>query len=204
MNTPGETRPSRVPVAAPQGGEVLARWIWAEHAVWTERMLTALEEGVKGGVWFRLIDKVWSQHPNKTRIVDVRKEGFDFLGYHFQTTRRGILTRWARKKSLAKLKETIRAKTKRTDGSALPCIIADVNRTLRGWFGYFKNSHRTTFTAVDGWVRGRLRSILRKRAARRGRGRGRDHQRWPNAYFAAQGYFSLEAAFDAACQSPCG
>ena len=31
-----------------------------EPAVWTERMLTALEEGVKGGVWFRLIDKVYA------------------------------------------------------------------------------------------------------------------------------------------------
>ena len=28
--------------------------------VWTERMLTALEEGVKGGKWFSLIDKVYA------------------------------------------------------------------------------------------------------------------------------------------------
>ena len=43
---------------AKQAGEVRARWAWAEPCVWTERMLTALEEGVKGGVWFSLIDKV--------------------------------------------------------------------------------------------------------------------------------------------------
>ncbi len=141
-------------------------------------------------------------HPTKTRIVDVRVEGFDFLGYHFVTTRRGRLTRWPRRKSLAKLKDTLRAKTKRTDGRALTCIINDVNRTLRGWFGYFKHSYHTTFTDVDKWVRGRLRSILRKRAGRHGRGRGLDHQRWPNAYFAAHGYYSLQAAFAAACQSP--
>jgi len=143
-------------------------------------------------------------HPNKTKIVDVRTEGFDFLGYHFQTTRRGILTGWPRKKSMAKLKDTLRTKTKRTDGRSLQCIIADINRTLRGWFGYFKHSYHTTFTNVDGWVRGRLRSILRKRAGRRGRGRGQDHQRWPNAYFAEQGYFCLEAAHAAACQSSRG
>lgn len=41
-----------------QAGEVRARWVWAEPTVWTARMLTALEEGVKGGVWFSLIDKV--------------------------------------------------------------------------------------------------------------------------------------------------
>jgi hypothetical protein len=31
-----------------QAGEVRARWAWAEPRVWTERMLTALEKGVKG------------------------------------------------------------------------------------------------------------------------------------------------------------
>jgi RNA-directed DNA polymerase len=143
-------------------------------------------------------------HPTKTKIVDVRVAGFDFLGYHFQTTRRGRLTRWPRKKSMQKLQDTIRAKTKRTNGHSLTCIIADVNRTLRGWFGYFQHSCRTTFVTVDGWVRMRLRSLLRKRAGRSGRGRGRDHQRWPNAFFAEQGYFSLEAAFEAACQPPGG
>ena len=46
----------------------------------------------------------------------------------------------------------------------------------------------------DGWVRGRLRSILRKRAGRRGRGRGPDQQRWTNQYFACRGLFSLHEA----------
>lgn len=143
-------------------------------------------------------------HPTKTRIVDVRQEGFDFLGYHFQSTRRGRLTRWPRKKSLGKLKDSLRAKTRRANGHSLSCIIADVNRTLRGWFGYFQHSCRTTFRALDRWVRMRLRSILRRRAGRRGRGRGSDHKRWPNAYFAEQGFFSLEVAFAEACQSPRG
>jgi len=61
MTTPRETRPSAVPATAKQGGEVLERWLWTEPAVWSERMLTALEEGVKGGVWFSLIDKVWTE-----------------------------------------------------------------------------------------------------------------------------------------------
>jgi len=143
-------------------------------------------------------------HPNKTKIVDVRTGGFDFLGYHFQTTRRGKLVHWPRKKSLDKLRSTIRAKTKRTDGRSLRCIIADINRTLQGWFGYFKHSYHTTFSYLDSWVRMRLRSLLRRRMHRRGRGRGTDHQRWPNSYFAEQGYSSLSAAHAAACQSPRG
>jgi RNA-directed DNA polymerase len=141
-------------------------------------------------------------HPTKTRIVDVRAEGFDFLGYRFQTTQRGRLTRWPRKKSDQKLKDTLRAKTKRKHGKSLPCIIADVSQTLRGWFGYFRHSCRATFTFVDSWVRMRLRSILRKRAGHRGRGRGRDHQRWPNAFFAEHGLYCLEAAHASASQPP--
>jgi RNA-directed DNA polymerase len=140
-------------------------------------------------------------HPTKTRIVDVRQEGFDFLGYHFQTTRRGNLTRWPRKKSLDKFKDAIRAKTKRSNGRGLRAIIVDLNHTLRGWFGYFKHSCRTTFTALDGWIRGRLRAILKRQEGRKGHGRGwYHHQRWPNAYFTEQGFYSLVAAHAKACQ----
>jgi RNA-directed DNA polymerase len=136
-------------------------------------------------------------HPQKTRVVDAMQPGgFDFLGYHFE---RG--TRWPRAKSLMKLKTRVRTKTRRTRGESLATIIADVSRTLRGWFGYFQHSHRTTFPPLDQWVRMRLRSILRKRAGRSGRGRGRDHQRWPNAFFAMHGLFCLTTAHRLACQS---
>jgi RNA-directed DNA polymerase len=140
-------------------------------------------------------------HPSKTRIVDVRTDGFDFLGYHFQTGRRGNLMHWPRQKSEQKIKETIRSKTKRQNGHSLQFIIADVNLTLRGWFVYFQHSCRSTFEFLDRMVRVRLRSILRKRAGRKGRGRGADHQRWPNAFFADQGLYSLVTARASASQS---
>ena len=125
----------------------------------------------------------------KTRIADEQAEGFDFLGYHFE---RG--TRWPRKKSLKKLKDTIRAKTKRMNGHSLDQIITEVNQTVRGWYEYFRHSRRFTFAWVDGWIRMRLRSILRKRMKRRGRGRGRDHQRWPNSFFRDKGLFIMSEA----------
>jgi RNA-directed DNA polymerase len=129
-------------------------------------------------------------HPVKTRIVSAtERDGFDFLGYHFE---RGM--KWPREKSLKKFKDAIRDKTKRTNGHCLRATIFKVNRTLAGWFEYFKHSHRTTFPRLDSWLRMRLRSILRKRAGRRGRGRGRDHQRWPNSFFAECGLFSLVTA----------
>jgi RNA-directed DNA polymerase len=137
-----------------------------------------------------------SLHPTKTRIVDATSASFEFLGYRFEKG-----TRYPRAKSIQKLKETIRAKTKRNHGHSLQTIIGHLNTTLRGWFGYFQHSHRTTFPELDGWIRMRLRSILRKRQGRTGRGRGRDHHRWPNAYFAAQGLYSLKTAHELACQS---
>lgn len=138
-------------------------------------------------------------HPEKTRIVDARLEkvGFDFLGYHFE---RGL--KWPRTKSLKKYKDTIRAKTKRNNGRSLKVIIEDVNRTTRGWFEYFKHSHRTTFKPLDGYIRRRLRTILRRRRGRKGKGRTlRDHVRWPNAFFTEQGLLTLEAAYAEALQS---
>jgi RNA-directed DNA polymerase len=136
-------------------------------------------------------------HPEKTRVVDAsQRGGFDFLGYHFE---RGYC--WPRQKSLDKIKDAIRQQTRRANGKSMEMIVCVINAKLRGWYGYFKHSHKTTFREMDGWVRMRLRSILRKRSGRRGRGRGTDHQRWPNAYFGALGLFNLEAARAKACQS---
>ena len=134
-------------------------------------------------------------HPTKTRIVDARTQSFEFLGYRFANGRR-----WPRDKSLGKLKDAIRAKTRRTAGTSLCSIIAALNPTLRGWFAYFKHSHSRALRDLDGWTRGRLRSLLRGRRGARGIARGEDHHRWPNAFFAEQGLFSLQRAHALACQ----
>jgi RNA-directed DNA polymerase len=126
-------------------------------------------------------------HPTKTRIVDASQAGgFDFLGYHFE---RGM--KWPREKSLAKFKEAIRQKTQRTRSGSIHEIIQETNRTLRGWINYFQHSIANIFPPLDKWVRGRLRTLLRKRHKGKGRARGRDHQQWPNAYFAKLGLISL-------------
>jgi RNA-directed DNA polymerase len=136
-----------------------------------------------------VVENELALHPTKTKIVDARTEGFDFLGYHF----RGAL-RLPREKSLKKFKDTVRLHTKRKNGHDLFCICARLSSQLRGWYTYFRHCHRNVFRQLDGWIRGRLRSILRKRQKRRGRGRGADHQRWPNAYFDEHGLYSLSAA----------
>jgi RNA-directed DNA polymerase len=136
-------------------------------------------------------------HPEKTRIVDAtQRGGFDFLGYHFE---RGM--KWPRKKSLEKLKTTVRCFTRRNNGNSLSMILSDLNRSMAGWFQYFQHSHKTTFPVLDSWIRMRLRSILRCRQGKRGRGRGSDHQLWTNNFFAGNGLFSLAAAHTSVCQS---
>jgi len=141
-------------------------------------------------------DNELTLHPTKTKIVDARTEGFDFLGYQF----RGDL-RLPREKSLKKFKDAVRAKTKRTSGRCMPAICARLSLQLRGWFTYFRHCTHTVFRALDGWIRGRLRSILRRRSGRRGRARGKDHQRWPNRFFDEQGLYSLRAAYVRFAQS---
>ena len=132
-------------------------------------------------------------HPDKTRTVDmtVADSHFDFLGYRFMRSRRGRLMRLVRPKSLRKLRETIKPRTRRNNGKSMDAIVADLNRTLCGWFGYFKHVKASQLGDIDGWIRMRLRSILRKRRGLEGRGRGYDHHRWPNRYFEKLGLFCL-------------
>jgi RNA-directed DNA polymerase len=139
-------------------------------------------------------------HAEKTGVVDMSQPGgFDFLGYHFEGNEKR-----PRRKSLVKLKDNVRGLTKRSNGHSLEAIIARLNPILRGWFEYFKHSHRRTFTSLDGWVRMRLRSIQRRRHKKRGVGRGWSNIRWPNAFFAKLGLFTMTTARASARQSPQG
>ena len=149
-------------------------------------------------------------------------QGFEFVtpkacfqhdGYRFEAGKRPTLARLrrgVRKKSTlpkarqreAKLKDKIREKTGRCRGVSLEQVIADLNPVLRGWFGYFKQAHPTTFADVDGFIRRRLRSMLLKQKNKRHIGFGTlIHKTWPNAYFANLGLFALKAAWDTARQS---
>ena len=137
-------------------------------------------------------------HPEKTRIVDATTHGgFDFLGWHSE---RGC--QWPREKSLRRFRESIREETRRNNGTSMETIIGRLNRRLKGWFGYFQGGVMNVYEKEDAWIRSRLRHILRLRDKRQGLcRRGLDHHRYPNAYFASLGLFSMKAAFDCECQS---
>ena len=126
---------------------------------------------------------------DKTHVGDCRQagQGFEFLGYRFEAGRR-----WVRPKSFKALRERIRMRTQRTRGDSLAKVIEDLNPMLRGWFNYFKQAHPLVHKWMDGFTRRRLRALLRKQEKRPGRGRClADHLRWPNAFFATQGLFTM-------------
>ena len=143
-------------------------------------------------------------HPEKTHVGNCMKEGegFEFLGYRFEAGRR-----YVRKKSFMKFKEAIRTKTSRSCGISIQKVIENLNPLLKGWYNYFKQAYKTTFPYVDGFIRRRLRAILRAQEKRQAFGRTKeDHKRWPNKYFANLGLFTMEThrANEVACQSRCG
>ena len=130
-------------------------------------------------------------HPQKTKIIDATQPGgFEFLGYHFE---RGH--KWPRHKSVLKVRASLRKQTGRTNGQSLEYTIARLNPILKGWYNYFRHGKVHTLRSLDGWVRGRLRSMLRKRTKRKGKAKGGpDHQRWPNRFFEEAGLFNLSTA----------
>lgn len=141
-------------------------------------------------------------HPDKTHVGNCLEigQGFEFLGYRFEAGRR-----YVRKKSLTRLKDKVRQLTRRSQGHSIHMVIEKINPTLKGWFEYFKHAHGWTFRGIDGFIRRRLRAILRKQEKRPGFGRcPADHQKWPNSFFISAKLFTMQIAHGYACQSRCG
>ena len=55
------------------GGKPRGLW-WAEASIWTDRMVSALGNGVKGGKWFSLVDKVIRPDDPGNRVAQSRGE----------------------------------------------------------------------------------------------------------------------------------
>ena len=67
------TQSTAVPAGASPVGAARARWAWTAPEVWTERMLTALDEGVRGGRWYTLMDKVDALPTLRAAFAQVRR-----------------------------------------------------------------------------------------------------------------------------------
>jgi RNA-directed DNA polymerase len=124
-------------------------------------------------------------HPEKTRVVEDAREGFDFLGFHHrrvllelqQREMRGVL-RWPSKKACRQFREAIRQRvgspgyTRERWG----LVCRAVNAYLRGWVHYFRRgSTGGTFTKLDEWV---VERVARNLARSQPTGKRRRRRSW--------------------------
>lgn len=85
-----------------------------------------------------------------------------FLGFSF-TSGKVPKIRMA-KTSLQRMRERVRRITSRRRGVSVPRIIDELNRYLRGWFGYYRLAETpSVFRDLDGWIRRRLRCFVLKK-----------------------------------------
>ncbi len=138
-------------------------------------------------------------HPEKTRLVDLRKgkAGFAFLGCTIRKRRsiqrvpwRHYMQRWPAPKAMKKLRARIHELTDyRTVAGDVIEVIAALNPVLRGWGNYFRtgNAHRQ-FHALDEYVYERLRRWHWRRGGQRARHR---FDQWPRDRYQAMGLYRL-------------
>jgi RNA-directed DNA polymerase len=145
-----------------------------------------------------------SLHPDKTRVVDLRKgkEGFDFLGFHLHARMSGkqweqqrvirfYLHRWPSVRSMKRARERVKAMTGRSQvGQELDAVIGRLNRFLRGWGNYFRTGNSgSKFKSMDRYVAWRLKRLLIKK---RGRNlRAGQAERWTRIWFHDQSLHQL-------------
>ena len=105
----------------------------------------------------------------KTRLVDLRREGIKFLGFHLGQRRgfsgKAYLHVEPHAKSLKKLRAVVRTRLeRRTLGQPEKEVIGGLNRTLKGWAGYFRCGNYThAFEKAQFYVRKKVGRWLWKR-----------------------------------------
>jgi len=131
-------------------------------------------------------------HPEKTRIVDVHETSFDFLGFTFFWTDPSDTGRplfGPKSAAIERLKDRVRALTRRKRPVSLEMVIQDLAPVIRGWGQYFTLSQNGDYYRLDAWIRERCRAFVAKRW---NRSRRLDRE-WTNQRFADLGLPSLAA-----------
>jgi RNA-directed DNA polymerase len=144
-------------------------------------------------------------HPDKTRVVDLRKgrEGLDFLGCHFRARMSGrlweqkrivryYLQRWPSHAAMKRLRGKIRDRTGRNRVGVcdIRVLVEELNPLLRGWGNYFRTGNAADkFRQVDDYVVWRLRRLLIKKRGRNLRA-GQTRQ-WTEEWFNGHGLYRL-------------
>lgn len=177
---------SATEIGSPQGGVIspllansylhVLDMYWAERNVGLGELVSYADDFViicrnqrKAEEALKVVERVMDRlklklHPTKTRIVDLGREGFDFLGYHFHKMkskkRKKLLPyMWPSQKALKTVREKIRQITTRKRlSNPLEEVIKYLNRVIRGGRNYFSigNSSRQ-LQGLDYYIEHRLR-----------------------------------------------
>ena len=114
-------------------------------------------------------------HPTKTHIVDMGREGFDFLGFHFHKMKSRKSDKllpyvWPSQKAMKAVRSKVRQITIRKRlSNPLEEVVKYLNRVIRGWRNYFRIGNSTKkFQDLDRFVQQRLRQWMRSRQGARG------------------------------------
>ena len=118
-------------------------------------------------------------HPTKTRVVDMGREGFDFLGFHFhklkaKKSNKLLPYMWPGQKAMKAVRTKIHQITERKRlSNPLTEVVKYLNLVIRGWRNYFKSGNSTEkFQDLDRYVWQRLQKWLKsqgvKSAGRKG------------------------------------
>jgi group II intron reverse transcriptase/maturase len=101
-------------------------------------------------------------HPDKTRIVNARVHGVEFVGFKFNGK-----WRRPRDKAIKRFKDEIRYRTRRQQPKNLQMVIRSINPVIRGWGNYFcKGVGLKRFIHLDSWIRMRLRCFKAKKRSK--------------------------------------
>jgi group II intron reverse transcriptase/maturase len=105
-------------------------------------------------------------HPEKTRVLDARRDDFAFLG-HTHRWRFHRLYLDVSPKALRRIRDELRRKTRWT-GQSLDGLVVDLNPYIRGARHYFRRIRRRTLSKLDYFVNQRVaRWWARKHGRRR-------------------------------------
>ena len=129
-----------------------------------------------------IIDKLdLKLNEDKTKVIDIKQEGFEFLGYHFvkqfsKRTSKLNTYYYPSTKAMNTIKKKIREVVRKGQHILLPNLIqSKLNPVIRGWSNYFKvGNSREHFKRIDRYITMTLCIMLRKKHKKRAKG-WRDH-----------------------------
>jgi RNA-directed DNA polymerase len=91
-------------------------------------------------------------NPDKTTIVSLEREGFDFLGFHVRRHHQKLLIKPS-KAAVKRIRSRLSVEMRRLRGSNAPAVLMTISPIVRGWAAYYRGVvSKRIFSALDSHV----------------------------------------------------